>query len=153
MTDQSRPMPAGDVFAALEAVELRPLPAGGVMAVCLRHGPDHVHAMLINSAEAPPTLGGLAYMAGEHLAEEHAGPPLCVCPTVARAEDAEDTRRIAVDACPVHGRIARALEGEAVRDAAIRKVLDLVDGWDGTDAGGILAKVRQAVARVPRDER
>jgi hypothetical protein len=63
-------------LARLDGFELWPTGVDkGVMVVCKRHE-NEVSAMIVNSVGGAPSLASLAFMAGEHEAEHHGGPPM-----------------------------------------------------------------------------
>jgi len=63
-------------LALLTGYTLMPTNSGkGVMAVCQRHD-GAVSALVVNDLSEPPSLGDLAFMAGEHEAEHQGGPAM-----------------------------------------------------------------------------
>ncbi len=112
-TNTTNGRPAGDPYAALAGIELRPTGAGGVTALCLADPGRHadgapLYALIAGSTKTPVDLADLAYMAAEHRAAHLVdGTPLCTCPT-GPVDGA--TRRETDPGCPEHGRVAEALD-------------------------------------------
>lgn len=132
-----------DPFAALDAVELRPMPDGAmvaVMAVCRDH-PGEVKCLGVVGDPGGTGAGSLALMVAEHLAAEHDGPPVCSCDGAVNA------------ACPEHGTIAQALEEAESYRITVRRLaqtMGIDPDADTPPAGEVVEAMLKALEQATR---